>query len=282
MKTIALAGGLSILVLLGSSAWGAPRRGKVKPRAKPAAAKVAPVTEISVAENSATDIRGFGTATRWTLKSNGTVVRSGNYEGQHMGDPGQPYRHQGTFDPGDFRSLALHITASKLLDLKVAKPGDMEGTSEYSVVRGGKRRTVVVPNSVPNAKVWTTMKVVRGILADVEWKNDAGLAIDTGVNVSFEVPKEEQAPGFSLDSLPNFSVRNANGKEVAVAAVDGPSFGIHEPLPPGTYRIVPRHPTVNEPNAQGFAWRASQDSFQIYEGSFTYLTIAMQKVPAAP
>lgn len=282
MKRIAIAGGLSILVLLGGSAWGAPRRGKAKPRSKPAVAKLAPITEFTVAENSSTDIRGFGVSTSWTLKSNGTVVKSGNHEGANMGDSGQQFRENGTFYAGDFKLLVAHLASSKLLDLKPAKAEMMEGTTEFSIVRGGKRRTLYIPDSTPYAKVWTTMKIVRGILADVEWKNDAGYPVNTGVNVNFTYPTDEQAPDYPVHNMPTFSIRDEKGKEIVEAYGGGPNFGIHEPLPPGNYQIVPKRPAVHAPNAQGYAFRASQDKFRVNEGSYTYLTVEMQKVTTAP
>lgn len=296
MNRITIACGLCLVMLAGSPAQSAPRRGASRrnagrrsagrAKAKAPAPKAAPVSELSVTEASATDIRGFGTVTKWTLRSNGTVVREGNHAGRNMGNPGDAYREHGTFSPGDFEPLAAFLESSRLLDIKAPAPQEMEGTTTVSIVRGSKRREIVVPDSASPASsassgAWAAVKLVRGILADVDWRNDKGFSISTGLHVQFLMPREDLDADFHGD-FPSFSVRNAAGKEVAVALVESEDLGIRQPLPPGTYTIVPSTPAGATPDARGLAWRPSQPRFEIAQGAFTEITIALEKAPATP
>ena len=170
MRNITMAYSLCTIVLLGGSAWGAPRRTPQRSRAKPPTANIAaPATEIAVTEQSGTDVRGFGVATTWRLRSNGTVVREGNLPGENMGDPGENFREHGTFDKADFQPLAAFLEWSKLLDQKVRPSQEMEGYTSFSLVRGGKRREVVIPDSAPPTSAsWAAMRLLRAITSRVD------------------------------------------------------------------------------------------------------------------
>jgi len=212
------------------------------------------------------------------------VVREGNFAGVNRRDPGEAFRQHGTFEPSDLGPLAAFVEWSRLLGLKVAKPQEMEGTLSVSVVRGAKRREIVIPDSdsASAPAAWAALKLVRGITSEVDWKNEAGLSVSTGVHVTFETPGDGQSSDPDFHGFPRFSVRNQAGKEVAVALVESESLGIRQPLPPGSYTIAPQSPADAKADARGRVWRASQSKFSIEPGSFTSITIALDKVPPTP
>ncbi len=285
MKHITIACGLCTVMLLSNSAQSAPRHRGTMPRAKPAATRALPVTEVKISEQSATDIRGFGTVTTWTLHPNGTVVREGNHAGRNMGDAGDPFREHGTFEASDFKPLVAYLNSSRLLELKAPQPKEMEGALSVSMVHGGKRRQLVIPDSASTSALssgrWAALTLVRGITAATDWKNDAGFSVSTGVHVQFLQPDDVLHADFH-SNFPRFSVRDAKGKQVAEALVQSEDMGIRQPLPPGSYTIVPEAPDDAKPDAKGLIWRASPEKFQIEPGAFTTITIALEKAPAAP
>jgi hypothetical protein len=194
--------------------------------AKPRATKAAAIYEISVYYDSGGGGgRNAGGGEGWTLRSNGTAEHTVSFTPAEMdyelGD--NPTITKGTFNPNEFTELLKYLQYSKLLDLKVPKaPSEtsMEGRRSVSLVRGGKTKTLSIPDGAPESAAtsayWALSTLVRAITADTDWKNTVGLSVNTGVYGAFKSAAgvtEEERDRFDT---PSVVVRDNKGQQVGV------------------------------------------------------------------
>jgi hypothetical protein len=237
--------------------------------------------------------RHAGGGQGWTLRSNGTVNHTVTLTPAESQDAGVTHIPEvsGAFNKGDFAELLRYLQASRLLDLKAPPTRDeIGGSLRISVVRGGKRKSILIPDSAPpsaaSAAGWVTLTLVRGITAETDWKDPAGNPVSTGLHGNFIRTAEglTEKESYRLDT-PVFLVRNAAGKEVGTLQMSSESGYFRLVLPPGAYQLALKSPGGEDPSRlppKGYAWRAVPSTVQVRAGSMTPVTIGLEKTPAAP
>ncbi len=285
-------------MLMGTLAWSAPKtarhKGVKSHAAKPKEVKPAAITEIRVSQDDGGHggIHG-GAGESWTLKSNGTVSHSvsvSHFQKMEMGDTQTPDA-SGTFERADFTRLVEYLASWRLLDLKIPAAEGESPALNISVVRGGKEKSIRIPDGTPSPAAasasWVVVTLVRAITAGTDWKNAAGHSINTGIDGSFvrETAGLTEDEAYAFETLA-FSVRDATGKEVGTLQQTSPSAEFRLVLPPGTYRLVRPEPGAagdasDPPGAKAYAWRAPA-TVKVEAGRYTTVTIRLEKLSGTP
>lgn len=283
-----------LILVAGTAGWSAPK-GVRRKVVRPNVARSAVSSEIEVYhDGGGVGGRHAGSGQGWTLRPNGTVTRTVSLSPAEMDAAGNTYMSTvaGTFKPSDFAALMRYLQTSRLLDLTAPRlPDDGGGSLSVSLVRGGRRQSIVIPDAAPPSAAvavgWVMLTLVRGITAETDWKNSAGNAINTGLcgSVIRTTAGLTSDSSYSFDT-PLFSVLNAAGQAVGRLRVSSESGYFSLVLPPGAYQLVFKKldsaGTAAHPPTPGYAWRAMPATVQVQAGSFTPVTISLEKTPVAP
>jgi hypothetical protein len=271
---------LCLTLVSGTMAWSAPQPARTT--AKPAVKRSAGVYEIAVSFDGGGAGRFGGSGEGWKLRSDGTAEHTISLSPAEMDyEVGQnPPHTTGTIDPEDFAGFHKYLQYSRLLDLKVPPdPNDMGAFMRVSLTRSGKTKSILIPASAPESAAtvagWVIGKIVRSITAGTDWKNDAGLSVNTGFGGKFV---------WSLDGLSAeeanrvhgaiFTVRDDKGKEVGHVSQSN-EYGTYRLIvPPGTYHVALDESKIY---AAGYIWRTAPATIVVSEGKITEVDIIWEK-----
>jgi hypothetical protein len=298
MKSIMIASSVCLAMLTATGVT-APRSGKARMH-QPHSAKTSAITEIRITEIAQPDIRSQEdgsplsgqTWTLWPNRMNRYWVEDWHSQDAVLKKDANFTVESAKLDPKDFARLSKLIQTSRLFNLSAPKKY-WGAVRQISIVRSGKRQTVLAPYDAlsPVQAAGESVAALLGNLANkAEWKNPAGLNVDTGIDAQFVpfatgLPYEES---MAFDT-PIFSVLNAGGKEATTVRYNPnmvPGFS-RQVLAPGTYRLVFKKLNTDkaQPNraeAKGYHWIAVPSTVQIKDGQFTQVNIKLAKLPVAP